>query len=452
MTRSISLFPFVMMAACATYRPQPLPTADPVARFNDRRLDAPALRLALDSLGVRPPTAGWRDWELAEAAWVLRPERARLAAEVKVAEAARITAGARVQPGVNTETEYSFSGAHGESRWGLALSSVFTVELGGKRGARLARANAGVLAAIARSDEEAWQVRWRVHEAAVQLALRTRQAAAGRPVRELSDSLVDRIRRRFAEGAIAATEVARTEADRQAAEAEAATGEREVRESRAALAAAIGVPVGEFDRTALAIVPVERCGEAPRDSLLRLSLESRPELRRMLAEYQVAEAEVRLEVANSWPDLQLGPGLFFDHGVGKWTVGFGLPSLPLHGNRGPIGEAEARRAVAAARVNEAQEQILGEVEQAIAGCAAAMAESKALDDAGVRRRLQLVEAAYLRGEAGQLDLGLARLDVARADRRVTEAQGRVALAWLALERAIGLWDSRAAATAGREGK
>ncbi|MEO8140732.1 MAG: hypothetical protein ABI742_13845, partial [Gemmatimonadota bacterium] len=124
MKRLISLVPLVMMAACATYRPQPLPTTDPVARFNDRRLDAPALRAALDSLGVRPEAAGWRDWQLAEAAWVLRPERARLAAEVKVAEAARISAGARTLPGVNTETEYSFSGTHGESRWGLALSSV----------------------------------------------------------------------------------------------------------------------------------------------------------------------------------------------------------------------------------------------------------------------------------------------------------------------------------------
>lgn len=450
MPRPISLLPLIMMAACATYRPQPLPTTDPVAGYNDRRLDSPALRSALDSLGVRPAAAGWRDWQLAEAAWVLRPERARLAAEVKVAEAARLTAGARAQPGVNTETEYSFSGTHGESRWGLALSSVFTVELGGKRGARLARANAGVLAAIARSDEEAWQVRWRVHEAAVRLAILTRQVSAGRPLRELSDTLVDRMRRRFEEGAIAATDVARAEADRQAAGAEVASGEREMQESRAVLAAAIGVPVGELDRTVLAIEAVERCGEVPRDSLQRLSLESRPALRRVLVDYQVAESEVRVEVANSWPDLQLGPGLFFDHGVGKWTIGFGLPSLPLHGNRGPIGEAEARRAVAAARVQETQEQILGEVEQAIAGCAAAMTESQALDDAGVRRRLQLVEAAYLRGEAGQLELGLARLEVARAERQVTAAQGRAALAWLALEQAIGLRDTKAAVNAGRE--
>ncbi|MEO8139977.1 MAG: TolC family protein, partial [Gemmatimonadota bacterium] len=234
--------------------------------------------------------------------------------------------------------------------------------------------------------------------------------------------------------------------------AEVATGERELRESRAALASAIGVPVSELDRSTLAIEAVDRCGDFPRDSLLRLALKSRPALRRVLAEYQMAEAEVRLEVANSWPDLQLGPGLFFDHGVGKWTIGFGLPSLPLHGNRGPIGEAEARRAVAAARVNETQEQILGEVEQAIAGCAAATTESKALDDAGVRRRLQLVEAAYLRGEAGQLDLDLARLDVARAERQFATVQGRVALAWLSLERAIGLWDSTAAVSAEREGK
>lgn len=453
MTRPLVLALLFSAGACATYRARPLAKTDPAGRFNERRLDGSALRSVLDSAGVRPSAAGWSDWELAQAAWLLRPERARLAAEVRVARAARITAGARPRPGVATGTEYSFSGTGGESRWGLAVSGVFAVELGGKRGARVGRANAGVLVAVARSEAEAWEVRWRVHEAAVRSVISARLAAAAAGERDLSDSLLGLVRRRYDEGVLAATELARAEAGRQAAAAEVASRDRERTEDRAALAAAIGVPLNELDRTALAAIAPAECGSAaPRDSLQRFALEARRSLRRVLAEYQVAEADLRVEVANSWPDLQLGPGLFFDHGVGKWTIGFGLPSLPRHGNRGPIAEAEARREVAGRRVAEVQEEILDDVERAVAGCVAATAESNALDLSGIRRQLRLLDSTEARGETGRLEVGLARLEVARAERRLTEVQGRLALAGLALERAIGLWGPATALAAEREGR
>jgi outer membrane protein, heavy metal efflux system len=437
--------------ACATYHARPLDPAGTTARYNARSLGAASLLAALDSLGVPPPNRGWSDWSLGQAAWVLRPERARLAAEVRVAEAARITAGAREVPGINTETEYSFSGTTGESRWGLALSGVFTVELGGKRGARIGRANAGVLAAVARREEEAWGVRWRVREASVQLAAGEALLAAAERERELTDSVAVLVRRRFDDGTLAATEVARADAVEQNAVAEVAALRRDVSERRTALAVAVGVPLAELQRIVrLPDSALECPGGLSRDSLQNAALDARPVLRRALAEYQVAEAEVRVEVAKSWPDLQLGPGLFFDHGVGKWTIGFGAPSLPLHGNRGPIGEAEARREVAAARVAEVQQQILDDLEQALAGCAAARVEAQSLEITAVRRRMEIIDAAYARGEAGKLEVGLARLELLAAERRFAAVSVRLALARLDLERATGQWGPSTATGMERE--
>ncbi len=353
MSRPPILLALVSLAACATYTARPVRTSDAATRFNERRLDDPGVRRALDSAGVQVAPGGWDDAALAEAAWLLRPERARLAAEVQVAEAARISAGARERPGLLTETEYSFSGTNGESRWGVALSGVFTVEFGGKRGARLARANAGVLAAIARSDLESWEVRWRVHQAAVRRAMSTRLLASANREADLADSVARLLRQRYDEGVLSRSEVARAEADRQSALADVASQRRDQAATQAELAAAIGIAGAELDRVPLAETPLHGCPEPlVHDSLQEAALQSRRALRVVLADYQVAEAEVRLEVAHSWPDLQLGPGLFFDHGVGKWTVGFGLPSLPLNRNRGPIAEAEARREVAANRIAE----------------------------------------------------------------------------------------------------
>lgn len=428
------------LASCTTYVARPLDTADPVARYQARRLDDPALAAVLDSLDVHPSPAGWRDWDLAAAAWVMRPERPRVLAEISVAEAARLSADARPSPGLATEAEYAFNGAGSEPRFGLALAALFTIETGGKHGARIARAEAAVLAAMARAAEEAWEIRWRVRTALSERETARRRWETAVAELALSDSVVGLMRARYQEGAVPKTEVARTQADREEWAAEVAARVRDLEDKRVSLAIVIGVPMAEVERTPVRADSARLCPQpAGGASLERTALESRRELYRVLAEYQVAEGDVRVEVARSWPDVTLGPGLFFDHGVNKWTIAFGLPSLLLHGNRGPIREVEARREVAARRVAEMQEQVIGQVEQAITNCATAVGEVAALDVSGARLRAELAERAYQRGEIGRLEVVGARLELARASRRMTDSAARLLSAGLDFERAMGIW-------------
>ncbi|HTS89665.1 MAG TPA: TolC family protein [Gemmatimonadales bacterium] len=430
----------LLLAGCATYTARPLETADAAARYHDRRVDAPAVRAALDSLGVPSSAEGWRDWEFAEAAWVIRPERARLEAQVRAAEAVLVTAGARPDPGLVTETEYAFSGSGSESRWGPAVSGVFTVELGGKRSARIGRANAGVLVAVAQASNEAWAVRWRVREALTEREVARHRLASAQQEFALLDSELVVVRARYRDGTVSRVELARVEADRQDWQAEVAARRRDFEGRRAALAAAMGFSASQVDSIPLVRSDTSFCDLAvATDSLDALALRSRRELLEVLGEYQVAEAEVRLAVAETWPDIALGPGLFYDRGVGKWTIGFSLPSIALNRHKGPIGEAEARREVAARRVAEVQEMILSSVEVAEAGCVAAREERDSLKVSGVRTQLELLDSAYARGEIGQLDLVLARLDVARAAGHLVDAEDRLWLAGLDLEHALGVW-------------
>jgi outer membrane protein TolC len=130
--------------------------------------------------------------------------------------------------------------------------------------------------------------------------------------------------------------------------------------------------------------------------------------------------------------------------VNKWTIAFGLPSLLLHGNRGPIREMEARREVAANRVAEMQEQVIGEVQQAITNCATAVGEFATLDISGARLRAELAERAYQRGEIGMLEVVGARLELARGSRRKTDSAARLLSAGLDFERAMGIWTGASA--------
>ncbi len=438
--RATLLLTSLLAAGCATYSARPLETGRIAERYHTRRLDDSVVTVGLESWGVSPRLNTWHDWELAEAAWILRPERARLQASVRVADAARVAAGGRPMPEVMTETEYSFSGTGGESRWGVALSTVFTMELGGKRGARLNRGNAGLLVAMAKAQEEAWDVRWRVREAIGDLERAEHLWMASAAELALTDSLLVLMRARYDEGSVSRIELARMDADRQESALEVAARQRELENSRAGLAQRVGIPLREIERLSLVPDSVVHCADVlARDSLEQVALDARRDLRSVLAEYQVAEADLRVEVANSWPNLAFGPGLFFDHGVGKWTVALGLPSLPLNRNRGPILEADARRELAARRVAEVQEQVLGEITVALLTCRATAGEKAAIDLGATRERMRLAEAAYERGEVGRLEVMFARLELARGSRRLLEVENRWRASGLALEHAMGIW-------------
>src|SRR4029077_18594872 len=94
--------------------------------------------------------SAWTSATLSLAALYFHPAVARARAAWETTRAAERTAGARPQPELQSELGYATSNAVFESRWLVLLSAVFTVELGGKRGARVIAARART--AVAETD------------------------------------------------------------------------------------------------------------------------------------------------------------------------------------------------------------------------------------------------------------------------------------------------------------
>lgn len=445
----ITLNALWLATACATYTPAPIQPDSQRELFNARSLGDPALLAWFDSLGQPRPAAKWMPRQLAIAATWLRTDRAVRQAEIAVADAAVKTAGGRPQAGVSSDLEYAFSDPQASSRWGVALAGLFTIELGGKRGARIGRARAAALAARAAAAESEWEQVNEVYSALLAWNQADQLVISAREERMAHDSVVGLTQARFEGGTLTRLDVARSEGERRAAITAEQAAMRDASEALSGLAQVMGLPisaVGPAVTEGRAEPGWPDCddGTPSRDSLQRTALGARWSVRRAAAEYQVAEGDLRVEVANAAPDLTLGPGVFFDQGTGKFTLGAGLP-LALNRNRGPIGEAEARRTVAGARLMRAQEAVLSQVEGALASCDGARPQVVATDSliAQAERRLSLTEAGYSRGELGRLEVMVTRLDVMRSRRAAREARLRQQQAGLALERALGAWGSRA---------
>jgi outer membrane protein, heavy metal efflux system len=436
-------------AACARYHPQPVDPAVFPAAYRERRLDDSTLVAYVARWSEAPRQPRWSDRQLALAALMLRPELARARAQWRAARAGERSAGARPQPGAQADVERAVSGSDGQqSPWVVSLAGLLTVELGGKRGARLQQARART----AREESELQLTFWRVVQETRTAALNATLAAAELEGAHRELRAVARIlgfeRERFAEAALTSSELARTGAELQQSRAAIATAERTLLEARARLAGLIGLPPSALDSVEVMVPPVAGCQRIDSlgsDSLGSLALSQRAEVGRALAEYAGAEAALHLQVARQYPDLDLGPGFIWDQGVHRWTVALAAPGLLAFRTRAPIAEAVAVRSAAAAHIAEVQDSVLVEVNVAVAACRGGRLEQVGADSQVVAARgaLALAEAAYQRGETTRLDAALAQLGVSRAERASRAADRTARSAALALEAALAVWSGAA---------
>jgi cobalt-zinc-cadmium efflux system outer membrane protein len=431
-------------AGCARYQAQPLDPARHPSELRARRLDDPALLDWLRPYAGAPDGARWSDRQLAVATLAWRAELARARAEWRAALAAVPAAGERPSPGVEASVEHQVAGPQQPSPWVVSLGALATVELGGKRGARLLAARARATVAESRLVGLAAELAAQTRAAA--LALATARADVADRAAAVTD--LERIsgleEQRYAEAAVAASDLARTRTDVQDARTELARVQEELGAARADLAASLAVSVAALDGLEPAPARTPGCARVDSvggDSLVVLALGRRAEIVTALASYAVSEADVRLEVARLYPDLAIGPGFIWDQGVHRWTLALALPALLGLRQRGALHQAEASRTVAAARVAEAQDSIVAQVEAAVAHCRGAGLGVIAADSQVVAARA-LVErdhARYERGETARLEPARSELLLARAERGRRAATRRLAFAGIGLEAATGDW-------------
>ena len=428
--------------ACVRYEPRPLDPVLHTAEALRRDLRDSALVAAVTRHAGAPEGNRWTDRQLALAALRYRADLRRQRAEWRAAAAAVRTAGQRPGIGVDGTVERRVSGREEGSPWVVELAGLFALEPGGKRGARLQTAQAGATLAEGRLLAAARAVAVDARRAAAGLADALGTAADAREEVDALGAVHELERERYAEAALAASELARTATDIQNARLTLARAEHQVLSARATLAAALGVPTGAVESLQPVFTEPLGCssiGAAGRGRFVRDALARRNEIALALSEYALAESRLRLEVARQYPDLQLGPGFVWDQGVNRWALALALPALLGSRNRGAIGEAEAAREVAALRVAEVQDFVLADVEMSLQRCRGTALELAAADSvvAAAGRLFRREQEAYERGESSRLEPARAELQLQRARRAHRAAERQFALASIELERAVG---------------
>jgi cobalt-zinc-cadmium efflux system outer membrane protein len=411
----------LLLAGCVPYRPQPVSV-----RENARVLTARTL------------TGASSREDVLRAALELHPDLAIARADLAAAQATIREAAERPNPTVSAGLE-RLSGAGDVSPWITSLSLDLPFETAGKRGARVRQARAMTAEAAANVDQAIWNVRGGVGRAWNEVARATALTALRQREAALRADIVAIHEKRLQVGEGATPEVARARAEARTATAAALADAARLASARDTLAAAIGIPRSALPDTldggGQAILPVPPGIDG---RLQELALTARPDVLAALAHYEAADAALRLAVKGQYPDVHLSPGIGWDQGAFKWTIG-AAAELPLFNrHEGAIARAEAERDRAGAQLVAVQAKIIAALDAARTSARTAQARYEEAKRIAESREAILAAArrAFAAGEIDRLELRLAELESAAAAAEREDARFDVAAAFVELENAV----------------
>jgi outer membrane protein, heavy metal efflux system len=409
------------------YRPQPLNAEDSAAAFRARSVNDPGLRAFMLANGysdISWPVRAWGLQELTLLALYFHPDLDIARAQWAEAQAAVVTAARRENPRFELMPEYH-SGPYPRfelaslSPWTLHFIFDLTLVTAGKREVRVEHANALSESARLGVGAATWRVRSRVRDRFVAYHAALRQADLMQQEVAARSQVVLLLEHRFEAGAVARSEVTTARLGLGEAQLRLARAQIALATALPGLADAVGLAPQSLLRIELALAELEAppqptVPDAP--ALERIALTNRLDILGALMRYAAAEAALKLEVANQYPDLHLFPGYEWDQGDNRWGLGVGF-TLPLpHAYEGPIREAAARRETEAHRFTALQARVIAEVAEALARLHAARREWEEARRLRLttESRMKEVDERFRAGQADRLDQASARLEAVSA--------------------------------------
>ncbi len=409
------------VSGCAHYTAQPISAERAAAEFESHTLADPALRAFMETnlsaTIAEWPLPAWDFPHLALAAFYFHPDLDIARARLATTRAAQTSAAARPNPSLSVSPAYN-STTHLPSPWLVTATLDLPLETAGKRGYRVAGARHLSEAARLELATVAWQVRGRLRRALIGFHAAREAERLLRQQQSTQEQVVHSLESQLAAGAVSPFEVTQARVGLDRTRLALHDAERQRAEAHAQLAAAVGLPASALDPAVLSLGWLSEPPPAlPPAEARRHALFNRTDILGALADYAARESALQLEMAKQYPDVHLNPGYEFDQGDNKWSLGLSVTLPVLNRNQGPIAEAEARRAEAAAQFSALQARVLAEIDRAQAAARAASAKAATADalQANVKGQEQAIQIRLAAGEVSRLELLTTELELSQTE-------------------------------------
>jgi outer membrane protein TolC len=437
----LSFLGIVLLTGCAArrYQAAPIVPTETASMLQSRSFSDAGLQAFLQKNLAQPERKAtpntWDVGTLWLAAQYFNPALEAARSRIAEAKAAIVTAGARPNPNLGIAPGIP-------SPYLLTLDFAVPIETAGKRGYRIESARSLDQAANFDFADTVWKLRSGVRAALLDYLLASRNLKLLLSEEKIREDQVNLLEQRFAVGEIPRPDLDLARIEFLKTHIAISTAEGQVGQTRAALAAAIGIPVAALQGVDFSWSNLDSPPSAESLSpqqIQREAVVNRLDVRRALAQYAATESDLQLEIAKQYPDVAIGPGYTYEEKNNFFTLGISTTLPIFNRNQGPIAEADARRKEAAAAFLDKQLQVIAGSEQALVLYAAALRELTEADTSLrtlQEQQEQMTRRAVDIGEQDRLSLNGVQIESAVLARARLDALSRAQRALGQLEDSV----------------
>jgi outer membrane protein TolC len=400
---SALLLAVLALPACVPYQAAPLDPPASASHFATRRLDDAQLMEAVRKRlpQVPPETLGapWDRGQLLAVALTLNPDLAVARAQAQAVRAREVAAALWPNPDLLLESEYAIHDTH---PWLYGVEVDWPLRSPERRTLKIASARLESEGARFELLDAAWSVRRALIEALSATESSRRRLQLIEELARAQSDMLTAERRRIEAGEDPPAELVTAQRALIEVEQRRLEEREHLAQAHAALSRALGLPPEALEGIE---IRWSEWGEPPPLTDLAARRErallSRADLLALINDYARTEAELHLAVARQYPELVLEPGYYWDHGIAKFPFNVGF-TLPVDRNRGEIAQARAARDLAGERMLALQARIYGEI------AASEHAEGIARENVAAAQRQ--LEAAHHQLQQAELGVRLGAID------------------------------------------
>lgn len=383
------------------------------------------------------PITLWDLKALTLAAVYFNPEINVVLAEVEVGKAMEVIAGQRTNPSVNLPLEnYSPSG---DSPWFTGLVFDFLFERKEKRIAMVEQAKAKRDAVEIKLQNKIWSIYSSLHSNLIEYFFAIKQKEMLLSQSALLKENLGLLNRRKELGQVSQFELSRVRLELQQLRLQLASQNYLINDAFHNLIAITGLLADKFNQTSIQFDSVQESltAQLPDEMQLRKELlNNRFDIKLKLKEYEALEANLKLNIAKQYPDLNLSPGFIFDQGQNVWSITASWVLPIFHNHEGEIEQALAKRKQMQAEFIAMQTNLINDLSRKhqnytdkIASFESSMALLGELEDRSIQIKKQ-----FDLGYTDQLSLIQVKLELEKAKQAVLAIKVGVLRAVEELER------------------
>jgi cobalt-zinc-cadmium efflux system outer membrane protein len=159
--------------------------------------------------------------------------------------------------------------------------------------------------------------------------------------------------------------------------------------------------------------------ENKQQDIISLGLFNRIDLRIALAKYAVSESQLKLNIANQYPDIRFSPGYIFDYGLGRWLLGITSIIPTIEKNKYLVEEAKNLRDIEGLQIEKMQTSIVNEISKLRDNYTIAkdMVRKDVEDFSSAAEYEKSIESKFSQGEIDRLELTQQKLITMQYKRR-----------------------------------